>query len=550
MPLRFGAALRRGEHLGREVAGDQLAAGLDQLRGQVPGVPDPGGQVEDRVPGLGRSRRPSRPRRASSPCRTCPPASPSLRPRVPSGPVLSSVMRERSRRRRPCRPRAPRRSAGRRARYLGASPPRSRLRSSVRLGLGARDRVSRAWRFLALRGASTFGLPLSREGRAGRARALRGVRAGWVALQLGITQCVEARRSTCRPDAAARLQAGFRLRRAATSTRATSWSSSGIPVTTVARILVDLTDEQDAHERRAHRDPRGRVPASSARSGRDVARDGPGERTRRIKVLEEALRMHASGSAGTRSRLEKRFRKLVRGAGFPQPRINTIVNGFEVDFATGPDCASRSTAPGTGARARRSTTGSRTPRCGRRLHRPALQRGRRRPRAREGPSAARGAAACPPALRGSESTGSIAFGTLKRARRAAANSRSSAGSSGARRTTWAVTASPHSGSGRPNTPASATAGWASRAASTSLRHHVLAARDDRVDLAAEDDQAPALVELGRGRRCAGAAGDRRAVDDDLAVVRDRHRHARERAAGGLVSPTAATVTAEQACVSP
>ena len=37
----------------------------------------------------------------------------------------------------------------------------------------------------------------------------------------------------------------------------------------------------------------------------------------------------------------------------------------------------------------------------------------------------------------------------------------------ARRTTLAVTASPHSGSGRPKTPASATAGWASSAASTS-----------------------------------------------------------------------------------
>ena len=47
------------------------------------------------------------------------------------------------------------------------------------------------------------------------------------------------------------------------------------------------------------------------------------------------------------------------------------------------------------------------------------------------------------------------------------HSRSSCGSAGSRSTTLAVTASPHSGSGRPNTAASATAGWASRAASTS-----------------------------------------------------------------------------------
>ncbi len=50
-----------------------------------------------------------------------------------------------------------------------------------------------------------------------------------------------------------------------------------------------------------------------------------------LGVLEEALRMHAAGSAGTRSRLERRFRRLVRGAGLPEPVINTIVNGFEVD---------------------------------------------------------------------------------------------------------------------------------------------------------------------------------------------------------------------------
>ncbi len=50
-----------------------------------------------------------------------------------------------------------------------------------------------------------------------------------------------------------------------------------------------------------------------------------------LAVLEEALRMHAAGSAGTRSRLERRFRRLVVGAGLPEPVLTTIVNGFEVD---------------------------------------------------------------------------------------------------------------------------------------------------------------------------------------------------------------------------
>ena len=51
-----------------------------------------------------------------------------------------------------------------------------------------------------------------------------------------------------------------------------------------------------------------------------------------MKSLEEALELHLSGSAGTRSRLEKRFRRLVAEAGLPRPRHNVIVLGFEVDF--------------------------------------------------------------------------------------------------------------------------------------------------------------------------------------------------------------------------
>ena len=41
----------------------------------------------------------------------------------------------------------------------------------------------------------------------------------------------------------------------------------------------------------------------------------------------------APGSAGTRSRLEKRFRRLVAAAGLPRARHNVVVLGFEVDFA-------------------------------------------------------------------------------------------------------------------------------------------------------------------------------------------------------------------------
>jgi hypothetical protein len=49
-------------------------------------------------------------------------------------------------------------------------------------------------------------------------------------------------------------------------------------------------------------------------------------------VLRRAVALHRSGSAGTRSGLEDRFLKLVRGAGLPEPIVNTRHLGFELDF--------------------------------------------------------------------------------------------------------------------------------------------------------------------------------------------------------------------------
>jgi hypothetical protein len=102
-----------------------------------------------------------------------------------------------------------------------------------------------------------------------------------------------------------------------------------IPVVTVARLLVDLTDAEDAEEianvihEAAYRgkfDLDATVAAMERANGR-----------RNLKVLEDALRMHLSGSAGTKSRLEKRFRRLVVGAGLPAPAVNVVINGLEVD---------------------------------------------------------------------------------------------------------------------------------------------------------------------------------------------------------------------------
>jgi Protein of unknown function (DUF559) len=126
-----------------------------------------------------------------------------------------------------------------------------------------------------------------------------------------------------------RAQVGFRIRTCRNLDPRDVTVVDGIPVTTVARTLVDLTDIMDEEELafviheavyRNRFDLEATLAAMRRANGR-----------RNIKVLERALRIHLSGGSGSRSRLEKRFRRLVVGAGLPEPRINVRVNGFEVD---------------------------------------------------------------------------------------------------------------------------------------------------------------------------------------------------------------------------
>jgi very-short-patch-repair endonuclease len=100
----------------------------------------------------------------------------------------------------------------------------------------------------------------------------------------------------------------------------------GIPVTTMARTLVDLTDTLTAHQlanviheaafrNRFHR--QATLAAMARANGR-----------RNLAKLAEALKEEGPG---TRSDLEDRFLSLI--AGLPQPRVNTVIEGLEVDFA-------------------------------------------------------------------------------------------------------------------------------------------------------------------------------------------------------------------------
>ena len=51
-----------------------------------------------------------------------------------------------------------------------------------------------------------------------------------------------------------------------------------------------------------------------------------------LHLLEHALELNATGSAGTRSDLEDRFLALTSRSGLPEPLVNTQIENLEVDF--------------------------------------------------------------------------------------------------------------------------------------------------------------------------------------------------------------------------
>jgi very-short-patch-repair endonuclease len=130
-----------------------------------------------------------------------------------------------------------------------------------------------------------------------------------------------------------RSRTDFRLQTCRNLDRRDVTYEHGIPVTTVARTLVDLTEILDApklanviHEAAYRR--RFDEPATRAAIARANGRA-------RLARLEQALELNARGSAGTKSALEDRFLAHVREAGLPEPEINVKVEGIEVDALWG-----------------------------------------------------------------------------------------------------------------------------------------------------------------------------------------------------------------------
>jgi hypothetical protein len=80
---------------------------------------------------------------------------------------------------------------------------------------------------------------------------------------------------------------------------------------------------------RGHRDP----PLSRPRSARRdrVPRRQRANGRHNLHVLDQAIDLYLSGSAGTRSALEDRFLHLLHLAGIPEPLVNMHLHGEEVD---------------------------------------------------------------------------------------------------------------------------------------------------------------------------------------------------------------------------
>jgi hypothetical protein len=101
-----------------------------------------------------------------------------------------------------------------------------------------------------------------------------------------------------------------------------------IPVTSIHRLLVDLSDVLTAHQL-------ANVIHEAAFRGRFVelaTRDAMGRVTGRHRrhVLDRAIDLHLLGSAGTKSGADDAFLTLV--AGLPEPLVNMGLAGFERDF--------------------------------------------------------------------------------------------------------------------------------------------------------------------------------------------------------------------------
>lgn len=103
----------------------------------------------------------------------------------------------------------------------------------------------------------------------------------------------------------------------------------GIPVTTVARTLLDLAEVLPPPELKRAAEAAERMGLFNGRAIDELCGRSPGRRG--LRPLRSLLN-EGSIEPATRSELESRFLDLCRSSELPRPRVNVWIAGLEVDF--------------------------------------------------------------------------------------------------------------------------------------------------------------------------------------------------------------------------
>jgi very-short-patch-repair endonuclease len=119
---------------------------------------------------------------------------------------------------------------------------------------------------------------------------------------------------------------GLRVHRSGRLTLEEVTVHEGIPVTTVARTLLDLADVLPAQALKRAIDEAEYLRLLDMTSLIAAVNGNPGRRGATV------LKLAQEEPARTRTELERRFLELVDRRGLPKPRVNSRVEGYEADF--------------------------------------------------------------------------------------------------------------------------------------------------------------------------------------------------------------------------
>ena len=130
------------------------------------------------------------------------------------------------------------------------------------------------------------------------------------------------------PSRAGRLhRKGVRVHRSGRLAADQVTAREGIPVTTLARTLLDLADVVTPRALKRAIDEADYQRLLDTTALIAVVESNPGRRGAKL------LRAAQSPAEMTRSDLEQRFLAIIERHGLPRPKVNTLIEGYEVDFA-------------------------------------------------------------------------------------------------------------------------------------------------------------------------------------------------------------------------